>query len=226
MKRCLLAIFGSSCLGCVSVVSAAETSATVEVGLATAYVFRGLKEGELTAHPALEVSSGDFYGGVYSIVPLTDRGGRFGYHDEFELYAGYGWAVGDRTALDAGGTYRFRPDGGSSFECYLGARQEYGTLSPSLYIYRDFQFDTTTLEVASDLNAPIENLPFTFSVFLGRALAAGPRDYTYYGAGALYPIEVNDATKVSLGLRYVGNDLGGAYSRNHIYGTAAFSLDF
>ncbi len=206
--------------------NAAEIDVTAELAVNSRYFFRGLQEGGLTALPSVEASFGDAYAGLLSALPLADRDGPKEFEDRYDAYLGYGWAAGSKTAFDAGGAFRYRADKEDNLEAYLGVRRELGTLAPSVYIYRDFETEAWSAELAADIAAPIEGVPFAFTAFLGRVEASQAPDYTYYGLDARYPVKLSDALDLSLGLHYTGNDRGGGYARNHLYGSAAVTFGF
>ncbi len=204
----------------------AEASVAAEAAIGSTYVFRGVREGELTATPSVEAGWGGAYLGLLSVAPLEKRGGAAGYRDRHDFYGGYGWAAGSRAAMEAGGTYRHRPDGGDAFEAYLGGRLEMGTIAPSVYVYRDLEARSWSAELSADVAAPIENFPFALTVYLGRVESSSAADYSYYGIDARYPIELPGSTKLTLGLHYAGNTLGGQVRSDHFFGTAAFGFGF
>lgn len=204
----------------------AGSSVAAELAVGSRYVFRGVQGGELTAVPSLEAGLGNAYFGLLSVVPLEERSGVDGYEDRHDFYTGYGWAAGSRTALEAGGTYRYRPDGADAFEGFLGGRREMGTVAPSFYVYRDFEARSWSAELSADVAAPIERFPFRLTVFVGHVEASQTDDYSYYGIDARYPVELSGTAKLTLGLHYAGNTLGGEVRSNHFFGTAALGFGF
>ena len=215
------------CLCASPLSSAQEYSLTMEQGVASKYVFRGIELGDDTLHPAVEFSQGDFYAGAWGALPLGNKGWPEGFVDEYDFYAGYGWALDERTALDVGGTYyRYPGENGDSFEGFVGVKREMGTFTPSLYLYRDFDLDTLTVELSTDLALPLDVLPFETSFFVGRVEARRSGDYSYFGADFVYPIEFNDSTKLSFGLHYSDHDLGRGIPGNHLYGSASLAVRF
>ena len=206
---------------------AQDSGVTVDATFATKYVDRGIQYGDDTWHPTVELYSDDFYAGVWAALPLENRGYPEYYDDEYDFYAGYGWALNNDTALDLGATYyHFPNDGEDSLEAYLGLSREFGTFTPSFYIYKDFDLETLTYRLGTDFALPLKAVPFEMSVYVGRVEADEDDSYNYYGADVLYPIVLNDATSISLGLHFADHDLGMELPDSHLYGTASFTVDF
>lgn len=200
----------------------ADASAGLE--LSSAYVDRGLRLADFTFHPSIEMSSGDFYGGIWTALPVENREAAETTGDQYDFYSGYGWAISDRTAIDVGGTLSFVDGYDEAFEAYAGLVAELGTFSPSIYIYKDFELKAWTLEAATRVAIPLEGFPVEATVRVG--LVEGHVDYWYYGADLVYPIELSDLTRLSLGLHYSDNDFGAGVPDNTVYGSASFRFSF
>lgn len=226
--RLLSKFYGVSFLLGVMAVNAQEHTVTFETIIASKYIDRGIQLADDVVHASVEFSQSDFYAGMISALPLENEGFPGFFEDEFKYYAGYGWALDDRTVLDIGGTYSHYPRTGSddTFEVYVGISREMGTFTPSLNLTSDFDSDTHMLELATDIALPLEIIPVEASFFVGRVETRGDEDYTYYGADFIYPVEINDSTKLSFGLHYADHDLGLGLPDNHLYGTASIAVTF
>lgn len=225
MKTKTSVLCASLALFSVSVL-AQESSITSELALATKFVDRGLQLGDTTFHAAIEYSQNDVYGGIWSAIPLENTGAPDFFEDEYDFYGGYGWALNEGTALDVGATYYYLPDGESTFEAYVGIYAELGSVTPSLYLYNDFDLDTTTIEAILDVDLPQLVVPVDFRLFGGQVEIDGGGDYSYYGADVVYPLEVGDQMSLDLGLHYVDNSIGAIVSDNNLFGSATFTVTF
>jgi hypothetical protein len=132
---------------------AQDVSVSTSVDYVTEYIFRGAQLGESSIQPGVEVSVGDFTVGGWFSTGIGENS--VASADEFDLYAGYSFAVSDLVGLDVGVTYYHYPQGGSFFgtdggnagtyEVYAGASFD-TTLSPSVYAYYDLTIEAFTLE--------------------------------------------------------------------------------
>lgn len=202
----------------------ARADGFVEATVSSRYVFRGLKAAEFTVHPAAELAAGNFYGGVWAALPLEGKGAPDRFLEEYDFYVGHGWALSDKVGLDVGATRYTYSGADDSTEAYVGFFAELGTVNPSLYLYNDFDLDTTTVEATATAAVPLQGFPFEATARLGRV--EGDDDYTYYGLDLVYPIALSDLAKLSLGLHYSGNDFGAAQPDDHLYASAAVRLSF
>lgn len=203
-------------------VSAGDFS--VETEVSSVYVNRGLKTAELTWFPSVEFAEKDFYAGVWAALPLEKKGRPDFFQDEVDFYAGYGWALSDKWALDLGGIYHDIPSGENTNEAYLGLFGELGTLSPSIYLFKDFDTGEAALEAAATLVIPLQGFPFELTGRLG--LIDGDTDYSYFGVDLIYPIELSDVASLSFGVHYDDNDFGFGVPDSLLYGSASVRLSF
>ncbi|EDY82427.1 hypothetical protein VDG1235_2049 [Verrucomicrobiia bacterium DG1235] len=209
-------------LGVVSHCSAAD--GTLEAAISSIYVDRGLEMADLTWHPSLELSQGNVYGGLWAALPLENRSRPETIGDQYDVYAGYGWAAGDKLAIDLGGTLSFTDGFDETFEGYVGLVGEFGTFSPSIYIYNDFDLDAFTVEASTSVAVPLDVFPFQATIRAG--LVEADVDYRYYGLDLLYPVELGPSSRLLLGLHYSDNDFGAGMPDNSLYGSAAVRLRF
>ncbi len=116
------------------------------------YIFRGVQLSETTFQPAVDMSYGGAYAGIWTNLPVnsSDDASR-----EIDIYAGYGTKVGDMYNLDAGLTVYYYPSVKdfnpkaykNTTEIYLGSSLD-SMLSPSLYLYYDFRLESFTIEAS------------------------------------------------------------------------------
>lgn len=229
-----LAVFSS--------VQAEELSISTTVGFESRYIFRGIQFAETSFQPAINLSYGDFYGGVWLNLPVGDDdlavtpGG-----EELDFFAGYSTALNDFVTIDAGVTFYTFPDAssglfdilredqgdftGGTVEPYVGFSFT-APLSPSLYFYRDFNFDTFTIQGSVSHSIPLEekwsiDSGATFGVVVDDD-AGG--DYIYGNVSVDLSYAVSDDASISAGVRYGGSDIaGGSFIDDSILGTSQSS---
>lgn len=204
--------------------SVAAGEFSTEAGFQSAYLNRGLKTAEFTWFPSVEFVENDFYAGAWAALPLEKKGSPNLYSDEIDFYAGYGWAVGEKWALDLGGIHHQVSNGENSNEAYLGLFGELGTISPTFYLYNDLDKNEWALEAAATVAVPLQGFPFEATGRLG--FIDGDVDYSYFGVDLIYPVELSDNASLSLGLHYDDNDFGFGVSDSNLYGSASVRLSF
>jgi uncharacterized protein (TIGR02001 family) len=219
-------------------VSAEELSVSTTVGFESRYVFRGIQFAETSFQPAINLAYGNFYGGAWLNLPVGDDdlvvtpGG-----EELDLFAGYSAPLGEGLTFDVGVTYYTFPDlasgffdlyeedgdglGANTIEAYAGLSLE-APLSPTLYVYRDFNFDTFTIQGGVSHSIPLsEEFSFDIGGTLGYVVdddAGG--DYLYGAATADLSYAISDDSSIAAGVRYGGSDIaGGSIIDDSIAGT-------
>ncbi|MBC2607187.1 TorF family putative porin [Pelagicoccus albus] len=195
-----------------------------EAVVSSLYVDRGLQAADLTVFPSIEFSEGDFYAGAWAVRPLENRGSPDFFDDELDLYAGYGWALSRKIALDVGLTRHFVSGDDDSSEAHAGIFAELGTVSPSLYLFHDFDLSESAAELSATVAVPLEGFPFEATGTLG--YFDGDEDYSYFGLDLIYPIELSDASRLSFGLHYASNDFGALVPDSSLFGSASISFGF
>lgn len=231
--------FVALCFGVMSGTAAAESiGVSTTLGFESRYVFRGVQFAETSLQPAVELSYGGFYGGAWFNTPIGDDdlvvtpGG-----EELDLYAGYSAGVSDLITLDVGLTYYTFPDlasgffdtfdedgdglGANTLEAFAGLSVD-SPLAPSLYVYRDFMFDTFTIEGGVSHSIPLaEKTSFDLGAALGYVIDDDTGgDYLYGSASADLSYSLTDDAALSAGVRYGGSDIaGGAIIDDSIAGT-------
>jgi uncharacterized protein (TIGR02001 family) len=207
-----------------------EVSTTV--GFESRYVFRGIQYAENSFQPEITLGYRNFYLGAWLNLPVGDDVfvGPFliTFSDELDLYFGYSAPLDDVISIDLGVTYYTYPDlmsgftdvfredgsglGVNTLEPYVGLSLD-TVLAPSLYVYHDFFFDTTTIEGGVSHSFPLDN-DGTFSFDLGGSAGyvfdddAGG-DYLYGVLSYEVSYAVSENASISAGGRYGGSDLPG-----------------
>ena len=252
MIRKTIAVCAAACAAATSA-HAESIEVSTTVGFESRYIFRGVQFAETSFQPAINLSYGNFYGGVWANLPVGDDdfvvtpGG-----EELDLFAGYGFDLNEFISLDVGVTFYTFPNAASGFidlfseddqtgtntvEAYAGASFN-APLSPSLYIYRDFNFDTVTIQGDASHSFPLsEKTSFDLSGSVGYVIDDDDgSDYLYGAASADLAYAISDHGSIAAGVRYGGSDIaGGSFIDDSIAGTTkssgfwwgvSFSADF
>lgn len=242
MKKNIV-VLAALALGAFSVTAqedAPALSVSTALGYDTLYVFRGAQCAEDILEPSVDVSYGNFYAGLWFAIPFTNVDV---YTNEMDIYFGYSTSVTDMLSVDVGVThYGYNelvddlfdnPD--NSWEGYVGISADL-LLSPSLYIYRDFDYSTYTVEA---------KISHSFSVYDKVSLDLGANlgevfydsysgdEYTYAGATADVTYTINDQSSFSIGARYgvaseakIYGDYGSEYQNGDVWVGGSFSTSF
>ena len=128
--------------------AASPYTVTVDFPYASKYVFRGAQFAEGSFQPSIKIVAGDAYSVIWTNQPVTSNT-----DNEIDLYAGYGWKLGDKWSLDAGATLYYYPEldeslglDNNTFEGYVGLNGTLGSFTVGLYAYDDFTLETFTLQ--------------------------------------------------------------------------------
>lgn len=192
-----------------SIAGAQELSISSTFGWESDYIFRGVQLAEEYFAPAVDVSYGDMYAGIWAALPVDAM-----YGNEVDLYAGYGIGINENVSADIGFTYYTYPDAQddffdsdvNTFEIYGGLSFE-APLSPAIYAFYDFDLEALTLEGSAGHTVELsEEGSVDFSVYLGHVDPDGGDSYIYYGASAGYTYAFTDSASFSIGLNYYGAD--------------------
>jgi hypothetical protein len=186
-------------------------SANVSLGYDGKYVFRGTQLAEAFFSPAVNLSYGNLYGGLWFAVPVENSDD---YVNEMDANVGYTIPAGELVKVDLGLTRYaydhivdswFNQD--NSLEAYVGVN--FNTiLSPAVYFYRDFDCETYTIE--GKIGHSIE-VSKAFSVALGASIGevytdlSNVDDYFYANAKADVIYAITEKSSASLGVRYGGS---------------------
>lgn len=217
-------IFKLCVLSALSLIVRLEADVSFEATVASQAVDQGIEEADLNWQSSIEFGFGDFYAGGWSLAPLEEKGSPNFFDERYELYVGHGWALADKVGLDLGVTRLLNPNADDTTEAYLGLFAELGTLSPSIYIYNDFDLDQWSVEAATTVSVPLDLLPFDATARLGAV--EGDFDYRYFEMDLVYPVELTNAANLSLGLHYSDNDFGMGVPDSSLYGSASIRLRF
>ena len=206
--------------------SAESLSVSTSVGFESRYVFRGVQFAETSFQPAINLSYGNAYGGVWLNLPVGDDdlvvtpGG-----EELDFFGGYNISLNDAMTLDVGVTYYTFPDlasgffdlyeedgdglGANTIEAYAGVSWS-GPFSPSLYVFRDFNFDTFTVQGAASHSVDLApKTKFIIGGTIGYIVDDDPGDYLYGTATADISYAISDNGTILAGVRYGGSDIAG-----------------
>ncbi len=207
--------------------AAKSYSITVDFPYATKYVFRGIEAAEDVLQPSVKFTSGDFYAGIWSSLPLDD-----GYEVEVDYYAGYNIKLSDGLTLDLGATLYHYPDldgpgvETSTFEGYAGLNGSVGGVNLGLYLYRDFDWEVTTVQGNLGYTIPInDSVSANITGSVGNANPDTGSSYTYYGVGAQFPYKLSDAATLTIGVNWASHDLSGV-DDDHVWANAGFTYVF
>lgn len=195
---------------------AADFGANASLGWESRYVFRGAQSAEDVATGAVNLYRGDFYGGIWSAVPLHNAGR---HADEADLFAGWSKRLAGVVTVDAGGTfYSFAGSGndftgrGDSLEAYAGVATDLLPFAPSLYLYRDFDEGTTTVELKAGHSFALSgSVSVDVSAAAGRVGYEGGGDRLYTQLSAAVSLATGRNSSLSLGARYGLSDAASFY---------------
>jgi uncharacterized protein (TIGR02001 family) len=203
-----------------SFAGAQELSISTTVAWESDYVFRGVGLAEEYFAPSIDISYGDFYAGIWAALPVDSV-----YGNEVDFYAGYGLGLSETVSADFGFTYYTYPDAGDSFfdsdvntfEIYGGVSFE-APLSPSVYVFYDFDTEALTLEASAGHSVEIsEQGSVDFTGYLGYvdglkadigipSVGFGSVSYYYYGLGVALTHAFTDNASASIGVNWYGSE--------------------
>lgn len=231
-------------LGFVGAVAASGTAQAGDLTIDSAlqfesrYVFRGVQYAETSMQPAVTLKKGGFRLGAWFNLPVGDDDNVVPANgEELDLVIGYSAPLSDLVTIDVGLTYYVFPEAMSGFgdfyeedgdglgintlEPFVGFSFA-APLAPSIYFYRDFMYDTFTVQGAVNHSFPVSGkLSFDLGATLGYVIDdAGGEDYVYGVASAGFSLPLSDAAKATAGVRYGGSDIpGGSLVDDSVAGT-------
>ncbi len=221
--------------------SADELSVSTTVAFESAYIFRGVQFAETSFQPGIDLAYGNFYGGVWLNLPVGDDdlvvtpGG-----EELDFFAGYSSSLSETVSYDVGVTFYTFPDassglfdmfsesagtGSSTVELFAGLSFD-APLAPALYVYRDFNFNTVTIEGSGGYSFPLsESTSFDVAGAVGYVVDDDDGgDYLYGSISADVAYAISDDSAITAGVRYGGSDIdGGQFIDDSIAGTTKSS---
>lgn len=218
--------------------AAGDFSLSSTLGYESRYIFRGVQYAESSIQPGVTVGYDGFYFAAWANLPIGDADFVVKPEwQELDLVAGWSAPVGEKASVDLGVTYYTFPNRMSGFgdtyhedgsglgfntvEIYAGLSFE-APLSPKLYLYHDFMFDTWTAQGALAHSFPLaKKLSFDLAGTVGYVFDdAGGADYLYGNAGANLSFALSEGASAYVGLRYGGSNIpGGSIYDNGILGT-------
>ncbi|MCH6256375.1 hypothetical protein MLD52_07435 [Puniceicoccaceae bacterium K14] len=247
MKKETIALFSIAAGAfCTAAVNAEELTADLSLGYESEYVFRGIQLADSSLQAAIDLTYGDFYGGIWTNQPTSD-----GSSNEFDYYAGYQFVLTDLITADTGITFYQYPDARSiakstgdetadefqhtidsidkeTTEIYFGANLD-AALAPSAYVFYDFDLEVLTLEtsVSHEIELDDKNT-VVIGGYLGYADPDDSSSYWYYGASADIVYTLSESASISLGLRASANDsnLGLGGTDANIWGGFSFQAGY
>ena len=194
------------------VAPASSLSVTSSFGFESEYVFRGAQFADAIITPAIDIAYGNAYAGMWFAIPVENAD--VVDCNEMDIYGGYSTSLSSLLTIDFGAcrytygdTFTNFMDKSNSLEAYVGLSADV-ILSPSVYVYRDFDLLTTTIEGSIGHSISLSD---KMSVDLGASIGYvsseyDDNDYTYYGATADMSYSINDSSSIGFGLRYSGSD--------------------
>ena len=212
MKKLLTTCLLASILG-VGTSAYAAFSLSGDMTFGSQYVFRGVKLADNTFHPSLEAGFDDFYIGIWGAIP-TEKRSSMGYTDEWDAYAGYGFALSDNLNLDIGVTYYYYPTKvhDDTFEPYVGLTWDLDGWTPSVYTYYDIELEAWTFQGSLGYSIPLASAgtSLDLTATYGYLMPKEGDSWSYYGVSAVVPYQISDSASVSAGLHWATNTIDGA----------------
>ncbi|EDY82908.1 hypothetical protein VDG1235_2531 [Verrucomicrobiia bacterium DG1235] len=210
-------------------INAQEIEVSATAGFESEYIFRGVQIADESIQASIEGTYGDGYFGLWANESIEDYDRNA---SEYDLYAGWGYAIDDTFTADFGATVYYYPDAegdDSTFEAYAGISADV-ELAPSLYVYYDFDLEVLTLEASVSKSYKVDEKS---SIELGAGIGYAEEDssdfsYAYYSFNADYVYTFQDNLTASIGVRASGNDLDEVYTvkGDNIWGGVSFSYGF
>jgi uncharacterized protein (TIGR02001 family) len=217
---------------------AGEFSIDSALGFESRYVFRGVQYAETSMQPAVTLKKDGFRLGAWFNLPVGDDDNVVPANgEELDLVIGYSAPLNDLITFDVGLTYYTFPEAMSGFgdfyeedgdglgintlEPFVGFSFA-APLAPSIYFYRDFMYDTFTVQGGVSQSFPVTGkLSFDLGATLGYVVDdSGGEDYVYGVVSAGFSLPLSESAKATAGVRYGGSDLpGGALVDDSIAGT-------
>ncbi|AHF91374.1 hypothetical protein OPIT5_15270 [Opitutaceae bacterium TAV5] len=191
---------------------------TADAGVTTKHVFRGIKRSNeaFTGGFKVDLPEQLIYVGAYTVQPFSSAD-----NSEFDVYLGITDKLNDWLTYDFGLTYYYYPNKLDStikdaFEPYFGltaAIPQVRGLAVAGYLYFDTDRKAFTAEVSAGYSRHlIDKLSLRLSAFVGYVDGSDMTpyikpvktdvSYTYYGASAELPYQINDQFTVILGVQY------------------------
>jgi len=224
MKKTL--VIGIAALLAGNLAYAGDYSISTDVTLASDYIFRGIKLGDMSLQPSVQFSQDEFYGGIWVEQPLENRSSE-GWGDEIDFFAGYTPKLSDMLSLDVGATHYYYPSGGSTTELFAGANFTLDRLTPGVYAYYDLDLEAFTVQGNLGFSVPLDaaGTSLDIALALGHVSPDEGDSYTYYSVGVSVPYKLNENASVNVGVNWASHTLDGV-DDNHLWFTAGLTVGF
>ncbi len=219
MKKYLISL--SAGLALLPSLAFSQVEYATMVGFESKYVFRGTQLGDETLFGSVDITYGDFYAGVWAANPITDD---VAWDNEIDFYAGYGFGISEKWALDVGVTHYYYPTttDASTTEVFVGIAGDYA-FSPAVYIYYDFDLEAWTYEGSFGYGWEIAtDTTFDIGAGLGYIDPDGGDSAYYIMTTADINYSFNEYASGGIGVRW--SDLEDA--DNHFYFGGSISVSF
>lgn len=205
MKNRILAALTAAGIGAASInTSAQELESSINIGFESEYVFRGVELAGNSIQASYNGSYGDGYFGVWLNEP-TDSA----FESEIDFYGGFNYAIDATFIADFGITLYHYPDAvgdSETTEIYTGLSMD-RILTPSLYLYYDFDLEALTVEGSLSHSIELdEKSSIDFAATGGYVDEPAGDKYLYYNLTADYVYTLTDYLAASAGVRAGGND--------------------
>ena len=224
------AILISMIAGFAAITASAQQSAssykiTTDFSYNTQYVFRGFQKTADAFVSSVEVATGDYYAGIWTMQPISAWKGERPCN-EIDFNAGYRKKVWKDLSVEGVATCYWYPDARSSvtgttshsYELGAGAVWTRNRLSSSAFLHYDFRLQAPTGVASVGYSFPVVKLATSVDVafYIGttkfsnaRPNVPGPRlkySYNYYGFDVSVPYHINERARVTASVHYANND--------------------
>lgn len=201
---------GASCAVLASLMAApafaqddVEATVSMSIDYVTQYVFRGVSFEAEAVQPGVELGIGDFAVGVWASTGLGSDS--LADTDEIDLYFGYGFELSDLVSASVGATWYHFPDGGDTYEGYVGLGFDV-PLAPAITAYYDIELEALTIEGGIGHSFPASDVTSLDVGLVGGFVSAdGPGDYEWATASIAISHTINDIGSVYAGANYTLN---------------------
>lgn len=215
-------IIALAALACsVSALSAQESELSVSATVAweSEYVFRGVQLGDSGFQPAVDLSYGGAYVGLWTYQPVDSKDS---ISREIDVYAGYGLDLNETFSIDFGATLYYYPSvqdfiptaDKTTVEGYIGGSLS-TLLNPSLYFYYDFTLENFTVEASLGHSFAVnENVSFDLAGAMGYVWTDAGIDYWYGQASIDLVYAFTENAAFAIGTRGSLNDVDVPFFRD------------
>lgn len=237
MKKLLITALLSGGALAPSMSSAESFTVSGTAAFESRYLFRGVQLSEESFQPSITLGRGGFTATGWFNFPIDNENPASRRGEEIDIVLDYSTKVAEAVTIGVGLTYytyqerdrgffdTFAEDGdglgANSFEPYVSLAFA-APLSPKITLFRDVNFDTTTLQGAASHSIPLGGKTSAdLSGFVGYVFDdAGGVDFLYGQATANIGYKFTDKVSGYVGGRFGGSDVpGGSVLRDAALGT-------